>query len=126
MIRWALAEIAQPAQVDAPAPQPLDLLAEHPRVHHHAVAHHARLAGVEDPRRDQVELEGLAVADDRVAGVVAALEADHGVGLLGEEVDDLALALVAPLGADYHQSRHARSESRSGASRSAARAGRGP
>ena len=50
----------------------------------------------------QVELEHLAVADDRVAGVVAALVADDHVGPLGEQVDDLALALVAPLGADDH------------------------
>ncbi len=33
-------------------------------------------SGVEDARGDQVELELLALADDRVAGVVAALEAD--------------------------------------------------
>ena len=36
-----------------------------------------------------------------MAGVVAALEADDDVGPLGEPVDDLALALVAPLGADH-------------------------
>ena len=61
------------------------------------------LSGVEDPGGDQVELELLAVADDRVAGVVAALEAHDRVGALGEQVGDLALALVAPLGADYYQ-----------------------
>ena len=54
-----------------------------------------------------MELPRLAVADDRVAGVVAALEADDDVGLLGEQVDDLALALVAPLGADDHGAWHA-------------------
>ena len=80
----------------------LDLLVQHARVDHHAVADRADLARVEDPRRDQVELEHLVVADDRVAGVVAALEADHEVGLLGEQVGDLPLALVAPLGADDH------------------------
>ena len=53
-----------------------------------------------------MELERLAVANDRVAGVVAALEADHEIGLLGKQVHDLSLPLVAPLGADYHQSRH--------------------
>ena len=65
-------------------------------------------AGVEDARGDQVELELLAVAHDRVAGVVAALEADHEVGPLGEQVGDLPLPLVAPLGADYDYSRHHR------------------
>ena len=53
-----------------------------------------------------MELELLALADDRVAGVVAALEADHQVGLLGEQVDDLPLPLVAPLGAHDHETRH--------------------
>ncbi len=53
-----------------------------------------------------MELELLAVADDRVAGVVAALEADDRVRVLGEQVDDLALALVAPLGADYDHAWH--------------------
>ena len=43
------------------------------------------------------------VADDhRVAGVGAALVADHQVGPLGEHVDELALPLVAPLGAHDH------------------------
>ena len=53
-----------------------------------------------------MELELLAVADDRVAGVVAALKAHDHVGLLGEQVGDLSLSLVAPLGADDHDSWH--------------------
>ena len=106
MIRWALAEIRRPLDVDRRAPQPVDLVGQHARVDDDAVADHAELAGVEDARRDQVELERLAVADDRVAGVVAALEAHDDVGPLGEQVDDLALALVAPLGADDHDAWH--------------------
>jgi hypothetical protein len=35
-----------------------------------------------------------------VAGVVAALEADHGIRPLSEQVRDLPLPFVAPLGAD--------------------------
>jgi hypothetical protein len=35
-----------------------------------------------------------------MAGVVAALEADDHVRVLGKEVGDLSLALVAPLGAN--------------------------
>ena len=37
---------------------------------------------------------------DGVAGVVAAVVAGHDLDLLREQVDDLALAFVAPLGAD--------------------------
>src|SRR5690606_33132368 len=53
--------------------------------------------------RDQVQ-HGLAAVDhQRVAGVVAALEAHDRADVLRQQVDDLALALVAPLGAqnDY-------------------------
>jgi hypothetical protein len=38
------------------------------------------------------------VDDNGVAGVVAARIARHNVELLGEDIDDLALALIAPLG----------------------------
>jgi hypothetical protein len=41
-----------------------------------------------------------------VPGIVAALEADHDVGLGGQPIDDLALALVAPLGPDNNYIRH--------------------
>ena len=96
----------QPGEVDALGPQVVELVGEDLRVDHDAVADRARLAGVEDPRRDQVELPLHAVADDRVAGVVAALEADDQIGVLGEQIGDLALALVAPLGADDDDPRH--------------------
>src|SRR5579859_7748100 len=58
-----------------------------------------------------MELPLLAVAHDRVSGVVASLEAHDRVDLLGEQVGDLALALIAPLGADDHYSGH-RAQSR--------------
>ncbi len=45
-------------------------------------------------------LKLLVAAHDRVPGVVAALEADHEVGLLREQVGDLPLSFIAPLGAD--------------------------
>ena len=61
---------------------------------------------MQDSRWHQVELPGLAVADDRVAGVVAALEAHDRIGVLGEQVGDLSLAFIAPLGADDHDSGH--------------------
>ena len=99
---------AQARDVDALGPQPVDLVVEHARVDHDAVADHAQLAGVEDPARDEVEGPLLPVAHDRVAGVVAALEAHDHVGALGEEIDDLALALVAPLDAYDDDARHVR------------------
>ena len=45
--------------------------------------------------------DGLfAVDDQRMAGVITALKADDNVRVVGEEIDDLAFAFVAPLGAD--------------------------
>jgi hypothetical protein len=96
----------QPAHVDPAPAQPVDLLEQHGRVDDDPVADRAVLAGVEDPGGDQVELPDVGAAHDRVAGVVAALEAHDDVGLLGDEVGDLALALVAPLGADDREARH--------------------
>jgi hypothetical protein len=57
---------------------------------------------MEDPGWDQVQLELLVAANDRVAGVVAALEADDELGPLGEQIGHLSLPFVAPLGADDH------------------------
>ena len=96
----------QVADADARPFQAVDLTQQHPRVDDHAVADHAGLLRVQDPGGDQVELELLTVADDRVAGVVAALEADDHLSVLGEQIGDLPLALIAPLGSDYDHARH--------------------
>ena len=77
-----------------------DLVAQRPGVEHHAVADH-RQGARHDARRQQAELVGLAVDHQRVAGIVPALKAHHHIGAAGEPVDDLALALIAPLGADH-------------------------
>ena len=84
----------------------VDLLDEKPRIDDAPGADDGDLPLVEDPGGDVVELERLAVADDRVARVRAALVAADEVGALGEQVDDLALALVAPLRADDHGGGH--------------------
>jgi hypothetical protein len=47
-----------------------------------------------------VELELLAAGDDRVSRVGAALVAADEVGVLGKQIDDLALSLVPPLSTD--------------------------
>ena len=45
---------------------------------------------------------------------MAALEAHHDIGALGQPIDDLALAFVAPLGADDHDIGHGLSPLKSG------------
>ncbi len=60
----------------------------------------------QDAGRDEVQDVFLLADEDRVAGVVAALRADDDVRLLGQHVNDLAFAFVAPLGADQNCIRH--------------------
>ncbi len=97
---------ADAARVDPPRRESVELADQRRRVDHDSAADDRRDVRVQDPRRHQVELEDLVAADDRVAGVVAALVADDHRDLLGEEVGGLALALVAPLQPDDHGSRH--------------------
>ena len=103
---------AQAADVDTAGRQPVELTGQHQRVDDDAVADDAQLALVQHPRGDQVELVRDAFPDDRVPGVVAALEAHDHLGAFGEQVDDLPLAFIAPLGADEHDSGHSRGKSR--------------
>ena len=58
--------------------------------------------GVHDARRYQAQNGFLAVDPEGMTGVVTPLEAHHTLRRLGEPVNDLTLAFVTPLGADYH------------------------
>ena len=71
------------------------------RVDHAAGADDALLAA-DDPGGDVLELVGLAVGHDGVAGVGTAVVAADEVGVLRQQVDDLPLPFVAPLRADDH------------------------
>jgi hypothetical protein len=68
---------------------------------HHAVADQAQRVFTQDTRRNQVQHGLLAIDDQRVAGIVAALEAHDSADFLGEQIDDLALAFIAPLGTQH-------------------------
>ena len=96
-----------PAHRDALLLQGHDLVAQGPGVDDHAAAQQAAHALVQHPRGHQVQHVLLAADVDGVAGVGAALVAQHPVDVLAQGVDDLALALVAPLAADDHPIVHA-------------------
>jgi hypothetical protein len=53
------------------------------------------------PEGSSAELVGLVADDQRVPGIVAALESARRIGAARQPVDDLALAFIAPLGADH-------------------------
>ena len=71
-------------------------------IEHHAVADDAAAAFAQHAAGNQLQDELLAVDGDGVSGVVSAGIARHDLEALGEHVNDLAFALVAPLGADDH------------------------
>ena len=108
MIRCALPD-SRSGRVSMPlALEHVELVDQHRGIDHHAVADDGRHPRIEHAARHELELEHLAVDDERVAGVVAALVADDHRRLLGEIVGEPALALVAPLGADDHRAGHER------------------
>ena len=77
---------------------------------------------LQDAARRQAEGEAIVADRDGVARVRAALETDDVVGVTGEEVDDLPLALVSPLRTEHTGHRHdvsltARTRSARGTSR---------
>ena len=95
------------SRVHALGSQGIDLLEEHRRVHHHAVADDRGDVVVEDPARHQLERERFAVDHDAVTGVVPTLVTHDHVHTAGQVVGELALPLVAPLGPDHHGCGHA-------------------
>ena len=96
----------EPARVDAARLEPVDLLEQHAEVDDDAVADHRRDARRQDAAGQQVQGVLLVADDDRVPGVVAAVELHDEVDTAAEQVGGLALALVAPLGADDHGGGH--------------------
>jgi len=80
--------------------QPVDFADQRMRINDDAIADHSQFSRPHNARGQQRELVDNPVDDQRVAGIVAALEADDDIGPLGQPVDDLALTLVAPLRSD--------------------------
>ena len=85
--------------VDPALRQLIDFGEERPRVDDDAVADHADDAWMEDAGRYQPQDELRPAEVDGVAGVVTALIPRDDVEMWREQIDDLALAFVAPLGA---------------------------
>src|SRR5436309_6157743 len=96
---------------DAPLAEGVELGKERLRIEHDAVADQAYRT-LNDPRGNLVQHELPGAGVDRVACVRPALIAHDEIGALGEHVDALPFALVAPLGADNHDAVGLRSEHR--------------
>ena len=88
-----------PAHRDAGRFERVDFRQQRGRIDDQAVADHGLLARAQNAAGNQLQNELLLADEHRVAGVVPALIARHDIEPLGEEIDDLSLALVSPLGA---------------------------
>jgi hypothetical protein len=76
------------------------------RIDDEAISDHGDFSRMEDAARNQTQDE-LAVADqDRMASVVPALIANDVVKPVCEQVDELALAFVSPLGSENDDIAH--------------------
>ena len=81
-----------------------DFFEEGQRIDHYAVADDAGALGPQNAAGHELQNEFFFVDDDGVSGVVAAGVARHDRKSLSEYIDDLTLALVAPLGSDNDRS----------------------
>ena len=84
----------------------VDFLEQRERIDDHPVADHGKLPRSHDPRRQQRQLVGDSVDDQRVTRIMSTLEANDDVGLLRQPVDDLAFPLVPPLGPNHDHIGH--------------------
>ena len=87
---------------DAVGLEHVDLLKDNLGVDDAAVTDHRHMVGIHDAGGHLVQAVLLAVDDDGVAGVVAARIAHDGIEVAGDQIADLTLALIAPLGTDQN------------------------
>ena len=69
------------------------------QVYHHAGAQHTGHLRVEDARGQQVQDELAFLGDNGMSGVIAALIAGDDISVFSQQIDDAALALIAPVDA---------------------------
>src|ERR1700688_2946407 len=81
-----------------------NFLQEGQRINHHAIADDAGALGPQNAAGHELPDEFFSVDDDGVSGIVAAGRASPQPKSLSEHVDNLALALVAPLRSDNDRS----------------------
>ena len=75
----------------------LHLVREVVEVDDHTGAQHTGDIRVQDAGGQKVQDELALFGDDGVSGIVAALIAGNDIGVFGQQVDDAAFALIAPI-----------------------------
>ena len=108
----AVGDEQAPVELDAAALELVELGHEAARVDDHSLREHAGRLCAQDPARHEPDHELVVTDDEGVPRVRTTTEAHDHVGALGIDVDNLALAFVAPLRAHDHDGRHRSSSSR--------------
>jgi hypothetical protein len=88
--------------------QRLEFLEEARHVHNTAATNDVYAVWIDEARGEDMEVVCDAVGDDGVAGIVTTLRAAADLRFVGEDVGELALAFVAPLGAEDNSDGHVR------------------
>ena len=99
--RATRADLEARTNFDTAAFQFLDFGKQVVDVKHDTVADVAVHAGANDSRGNQVELVDLVAHNKRMACIVTALEAHDALCVISQPIDNLALALIAPLSSNY-------------------------
>ena len=86
--------------------QAVDLTQHRLGIDDHARPDDVHAVRIQDAGRDQLQFIFFAVHNDRMARVVAALAAHDQIGFARENINELALAFVAPLGAENYLTWH--------------------
>src|SRR5262249_6454644 len=89
--------------VDTVARQLVDLREQRMRIDHNAVANDADDARMQDAGGNQPKDELRSRYENRVAGIVAALVTRDEVEPRRQQIDDLSLTFVTPLGAEHSE-----------------------
>src|SRR5271170_5793935 len=89
--------------IDSEFAELANLLQKGHRVEHHAVPDHASAIGAKHAAGNKLQDEFLPTDNDRMPGIVATRIARHDGEPFRENIDDLAFAFIAPLGADYYR-----------------------
>ena len=69
-------------------------------INNHTIANNRHGFAINNSGRDQVELKGIAIYNDGVSGVVAAVKTNDIVRFASKEIGNLSFAFVAPLSAN--------------------------
>ena len=98
----AVADKQIPVNMHAGRTQRVHFLQEGEGIEYNPIPDYAAAPFAQHAAWDELKDELLALDRDRVSRIMAARIASHDVEALGENVNDLAFAFVAPLRADNH------------------------